>query len=155
MSCTDSSSCRVRRTRAGFRTRFFAGSTGPVSTHSEWSPACARHWSSCSTGGCETVQRSDDAELLGVPVAALGLAGYLFMGAAAAIRGEFARSTVAALALGAAVFSGYLLVVQLVVIHAVCDWCLASDAISSLIAVIALARVLQPDSGRAGPIGRI
>lgn len=109
----------------------------------------------CSTGGCETVQRSDYAELLGLPVAALGLAGYLFMVAAAAVRGRRARSTVAALALGAAVFSGYLLVVQLVVIHAVCDWCLASDAISSLIAVVALARLLQPDSGGAGLISRI
>jgi uncharacterized membrane protein len=109
----------------------------------------------CSTGGCETVQRSDYAELLGVPVALLGLAGYLFMGVVAAIRGQPARSTVAALALGAAIFSGYLLAVQLVVIHAVCDWCLASDAISSLIAVVALARLLQPESGRVGLVSRI
>ena len=109
----------------------------------------------CSTGGCETVQRSAYAELFGVPVAALGLAGYLFMGAAAAVRGQLARSTVAALALGAAVFSGYLLIVQLVVIDAVCDWCLASDAISSLIAVVALARLLQPDSGRVGLVSRV
>ena len=109
----------------------------------------------CSTGGCDTVQRSDYAELLGVPVAALGLAGYVLMGAAAAAPGLVARTTVAALALGAAVFSAYLLIVQLVVIHAVCDWCLASDAISSLIAVVAFARLLQPDSGRAGLISRI
>jgi uncharacterized membrane protein len=47
-------------------------------------------------------------------------------------------------ALGAAVFSGYLLVVQLAVIGAVCDWCIANDAISSLVAVLALARLLQP-----------
>ena len=64
-------------------------------------------------------------------------------GAAAARSRSTCTSTVAAaVALGAAVFSGYLLVVQLVVIDAVCDWCLASDAISSLIAVVALARLL-------------
>jgi uncharacterized membrane protein len=47
--------------------------------------------------------------------------------------------------LAAVGFGGYLLVVQLTVIDAVCDWCLASDAISSLIAVVALARLLRPD----------
>ena len=31
----------------------------------------------CSTGGCETVQSSAYAEVLGVPVAALGLIGFL------------------------------------------------------------------------------
>ena len=31
----------------------------------------------CSTGGCETVQSSSYAEVLGVPVAALGLVGFL------------------------------------------------------------------------------
>lgn len=98
----------------------------------------------CSTGGCETVQSSDYAELLGVPVAGVGLAGYLLIGAAAAARGPLARATAAALALGAAAFSAYLLVIQLAVIDAVCDWCLVNDAISSLIAVVALVRLLQP-----------
>ena len=31
----------------------------------------------CSTGGCETVQESEYAEILGLPVPVLGLAGYL------------------------------------------------------------------------------
>ena len=86
---------------------------------------------------------------LGVPVAGLGLPATSSPGAATAVRGQLARSTVAALALGAAVFSGYLLVVQLVVIDAVCDWCLASDAISSLIKPWSRSLVcLQPDSGQ-------
>ena len=37
----------------------------------------------CSTGGCETVQSSSYAEVLGVPVAALGLLGFLGLLAAA------------------------------------------------------------------------
>ena len=44
----------------------------------------------CSTGGCETVQNSPYAEVLGVPVAALGLAGFLGLFAAALGRGEWA-----------------------------------------------------------------
>jgi uncharacterized membrane protein len=99
----------------------------------------------CSTGGCETVQSSEYSQILGVPVAALGLVGYLVMGALAPARDPRARTAVAALAMAAVGFGGYLLVVQLAVIDAVCDWCLASDAISSLIAVVALARLLRPD----------
>ena len=40
----------------------------------------------CSTGGCETVQSSSYAELLGLPVAALGLAGFVVLLAAALAR---------------------------------------------------------------------
>ena len=90
------------------------------------------------------MQSSDYAELLGVPVAAFGVVGYLLIAALAAFGSPRARGATAAVALGAAVFSGYLLVVQLAVIDAVCDWCVANDVISSLVAVLALARLLQP-----------
>ena len=97
----------------------------------------------CSTGGCETVQSSDYAELLGVPVAALGLAGYVVIGALALPTAPLARVLAAVLALAATAFSAYLLVVQLTVIHAVCDWCLASDAIVSVAAGVALLRLRE------------
>jgi uncharacterized membrane protein len=41
----------------------------------------------------------------------------------------------------AVVFSGYLLVIQLAVVDAVCDWCLASDAITTAVAALALLRL--------------
>ena len=95
----------------------------------------------CSTGGCETVQSSPYAELIGIPVAAFGLATYLLIAASALATGPFVRVAAAALALGAVLFSAYLLVVQLAVIGAVCDWCLANDAIASLVALAALLRL--------------
>ena len=104
----------------------------------------------CSTGGCETVQSSEYAELLGAPVAAIGLCGYLLIGALALSATPLLRAAVASLALAATTFSAYLLVVQLTVINAVCDWCLASDAISSLIAALALVRLLTPAGSQAG-----
>ena len=55
----------------------------------------------CSTGGCETVQSSSYAEVLGVPVAALGLVGFLGLLLAALARGEWARLSQATLALTA------------------------------------------------------
>ena len=102
----------------------------------------------CSTGGCETVQNSEYAELLGLPVAAFGVAGYVLIAALAVFDSVRARIGAAAVALGAAAFSGYLLVVQLAVIDAVCDWCIVNDVISSLIALLAVARLLQPENVR-------
>ena len=107
----------------------------------------------CSTGGCGTVQSSSYAVVLGVPVAALGLAGYTALFAAALARGERGRLAHGALALTALGFSTYLLVIQLVVIDAVCEWCVASDVITTLIAAVALVRFLVVDDrAAAGPV---
>ena len=95
----------------------------------------------CTTGGCATVQSSPYAKLLGVPVAVLGLAGFALIGATALSAAPLARAAGAATALTAFVFGSYLLVVQLTVIGAVCDWCVASDAITTLLAAAALLRL--------------
>jgi len=97
----------------------------------------------CSTGGCETVQSSDYAEIVGIPVAVLGLTGYLAIFATALLRGERARVVGAGLALGGLIFSLYLILVQVFAIEAFCQWCLASDAVMLLLTVAALARVRQ------------
>jgi uncharacterized membrane protein len=101
----------------------------------------------CSTGGCETVQSSEYATLFGLPVAALGLGGYLLMGGLALAGAAGARVAVAALAVAAMAFSAYLLLIQLTVVEAVCDWCLASDAIVTLVAAVALLRLVVPQAG--------
>lgn len=95
----------------------------------------------CSTGGCETVQNSSYAEVLGVPVAALGLAGFLGLLLTALARGEWARLSQATLALSVFVFSAYLLYIQLIVIGAICQWCLATDALTTAIVALALLRL--------------
>jgi len=95
----------------------------------------------CSTRGCETVQNSPYAEVLGVPVAALALAGFVGLFATALARGEWARLSQATLALSAFLFSGYLLYIQLVVIDAICQWCLATDVITTAIAALAVLRL--------------
>jgi uncharacterized membrane protein len=95
----------------------------------------------CATGGCETVQSSAYAELAGIPVAVLGLAAYVFVLATAFFRGESARVAGAATAVAGVLFGGYLLVVQLVVIDALCHWCLASDLVLDALAVVCLLRL--------------
>jgi len=72
----------------------------------------------------------------------LGLpACYVALFATALLRNENARLLHTALALTAAVFSTYLLYVQIELIGAVCQWCVASDAIVSGLAILALLRL--------------
>jgi uncharacterized membrane protein len=95
----------------------------------------------CATGGCETVQGSRYAELAGIPVALIGLASYVFVLGTAFFRGELARMAGAVTALAGVLFGVYLLVVQLVVIDALCQWCLASDLVLDALAVACLLRL--------------
>jgi uncharacterized membrane protein len=83
----------------------------------------------CSSGGCETVQKSSYATVAGIPVAVLGLVGYSAILATAFLVGDVARAAGAALALGGFAFSMFLLYAQLALIDAVCDWCVANDVI--------------------------
>ena len=83
----------------------------------------------CTTGGCETVQSSEYAEVLGVPVAVIGLAGFLLILASALVPGEVGAAAGAALALAGISFSVYLVYVQVALIDAICQWCIASDAV--------------------------
>ena len=95
----------------------------------------------CTTGGCETVQHSKYAKLAGVPVAVLGLAAYLAIFATAlSVRVE-AAAVGAAIALGGLAFAIYLIVIQVAVIDAICQWCLASDAILAVLALLSLERL--------------
>jgi uncharacterized membrane protein len=95
----------------------------------------------CSTGGCETVQSSSYAEVLGIPVAALGLIGFLGLLVASLGRGEWARLAQATLALAAFLFGVYLLAIQVFVIGALCQWCLATDVLTTAIVTLALVRL--------------
>lgn len=95
----------------------------------------------CSSGGCETVQKSSYATVAGIPVAVLGLVGYAAILATAFFVGDVARAAAAALALGGFAFSMFLLYAQLVPIDAVCDWCVANDVIVTLLVPFTVLRL--------------
>lgn len=94
--------------------------------------------------GCGIVQRSPYASLAGVPVAAIGVAGYLAILVALARDGETARTAAALLTLAGAGFSGWLTWVEVQILNAICIWCVASAACMTALAGIAVARMLQP-----------
>ena len=98
---------------------------------------------------CERVQSSRYAELAGVPVALVGLIGYLAILGSLAIPGEAGRLATASLAFAGLAFSGYLTYVELFEIEAVCQWCVASAVVITLIAVLASVRVWRAPPRRA------
>jgi uncharacterized membrane protein len=105
----------------------------------------------CGTGGCETVQTSRWAELLGVPVAFYGVAGYAAILAVALVSLQPAwlgrRGPVlllAALATGGVLFSGWLTYLELFVIHAICRWCVTSAVLMTAIWLVSLHSLRTP-----------
>jgi len=95
----------------------------------------------CTTGGCETVQHSRYARAAGIPVAVLGLAAYLVIFTTALSARVEAAAIGAAVALSGLVFGIYLIVIQVAVIEAICQWCLASDAVLALLAIACAERL--------------
>jgi uncharacterized membrane protein len=96
----------------------------------------------CTTGGCEQVQQSDYAELAGIPVALLGLLAWIAVLVLVAWDSPAARALTAGIALVAAAFAVYLVVLQLFVIDAVCVWCMVNDVLLvPLLTVLSLLRL--------------
>lgn len=96
----------------------------------------------CGVGDCHTVQQSKYAEIFGVPIAILGLGMYLTvlgLGIARWRRPEwhlYATTAVFAIALAGALYSAYLTYIELEVIHAVCQWCVASACLTVAILLV-------------------
>lgn len=97
----------------------------------------------CTTGGCARVQASEYSELLGIPVALLGLIGYVSIGASLLLRGDFGRVTTFFLALVGFMFSAYLTYLELFVIDAICQWCVASAVLMTLLFAVSVWRLQQ------------
>ena len=105
-----------------------------------------------SSGGCETVQSSAYAKLGGIPVPVLGLAGYIgILASLVILRGELSRMTGFALALIGFLFSAYLTYRELFTIKAICQWCVSSAVIMTLLTILTAIRVLRVEPGSVAP----
>jgi uncharacterized membrane protein len=96
------------------------------------------------------VQQSAFAELAGVPVALLGVLGYLAVLASLLRDGEGARTVTAFLALTGFGFSVWLTYVSHTEIGALCAWCVGSAVCMTLLAALSATRLLRPGSGDPG-----
>ena len=109
------------------------------------SPVCL-----AGNGGCETVQSSRYAEIFGVPVATLGIGGYAGLLLAALLRGESGALLGLFITLVSVIFSAYLTYLELFVIYAICQWCVASAALMTAAFVLSIIRISRLRKTRYG-----
>ena len=98
--------------------------------------------------GCETVQSSRYASVLGIPVALLGLIAYGGLIFSTALWRETGIYLGFLISLVGTLFSAYLTYLEIFVIGALCQWCLASAAIMVAALVCATLAALPLLRGR-------
>jgi len=92
--------------------------------------------------GCETVQKSDYSKLAGVPVALLGMLGYVGILAALIRDDERSRDVAAFISILGFGFSAWLTYTEVALINAICVWCVASAICMTILAALNVSRVL-------------
>lgn len=95
------------------------------------------------TGGCEQVLNSAYSTIAGVPLAAIGAAAYFTvfsLATLAAFGNRRAGSLLFYLSMLMLLFSVWLFFVQAFILHAFCQFCLLSGALSVLLATTMIAR---------------
>jgi uncharacterized membrane protein len=106
-------------------------------------------------GECNIVQSSQFAKILGVPVAIFGIIYYLAVIGlwllSRSIRAPWAKRLpflIVVISLGGMLFSIYLTALELLVIKAICAWCLSSAVITTLIFFTMVAKLTKQDTGK-------
>jgi len=112
----------------------------------------------CGTGSCEYVQTSPYADVLGIPVAFLGVLGYFaqFVLGLVGLQPRFVADRRVALSLAVLATLGfaltlYLTAIELFVLHAICRWCVGSAVIMTAIWGLALMGLARTPSAAAPP----
>lgn len=103
----------------------------------------------CTAGqACIKVQTSVWSKVAGVPVALLGLIGYIgILGSLLVPDREEARLATLGLTLIGVAFSGYLTYRELFSIHAICEWCVSSAVILTILFICSITRYLRAPEG--------
>jgi uncharacterized membrane protein len=100
-------------------------------------------------GGCETVANSSYSHIAGINVAIFGIVGYVLLLATAFWANDAARFGGFAVALGGFGFSVYLTYLEIFKIEAICQWCVASAVLMTVLFLLNATRLI----GYAGTTG--
>jgi uncharacterized membrane protein len=102
----------------------------------------------CTAGeSCTKVQTSVYSKLVGVPVALIGLIGYVaILASLLTPEGETSRLATMAFTLVGFGFSAYLTGRELFSIHAICEWCVSSAVIMTALMCLSIWTFLRGDS---------
>jgi uncharacterized membrane protein len=98
----------------------------------------------CIAGGhgCQTVAESSYSHLAGVNIAIFGIGGYVVLVVCALLRGDAFRMAGFVVSLIGFGYSLYLTYLELFTIDAVCQWCVGSAALMTLLFVANSLRML-------------
>jgi uncharacterized membrane protein len=98
----------------------------------------------CLAGGsgCQTVANSSYSHLFGVNVAVFGIFGYVLLLGAALAPGDTGRFSGLLIALVGFGFSAYLTYLELFTIDAICQWCVASATLMTLLLGVNVVRAI-------------
>lgn len=99
---------------------------------------------SCSIAhGCIKVQTSAWSAFHGIPIALIGLIGYVsILGSLLFLPGDTGRGVSAALCVFGFLYSGYLTFREIFSIKAICQWCVMSAIVLTLLAIVTVWRLL-------------
>jgi uncharacterized membrane protein len=105
----------------------------------------------CLAGGtgCETVANSSYSHIAGINVSVFGIIGYILLLSSAFFANDAARFGGFAVALGGFGFSVYLTYLELFEIEAICQWCVASAVLMTILFLLNATRLI----GYAGTDG--
>jgi len=101
------------------------------------SPVCV-----AGGGGCQTVAESSYSHIAGINVAIFGIVGYVGIFLTAFIVSDLARFAGFAMALGGFGFSVYLTYLEIWVIDAICQWCVGSAILMTILFLLTAARLI-------------
>jgi len=97
----------------------------------------------CAASGnpCEVVQTSIYSHILGIPVALIGLIGYVAITASLlAPDRDMTRLATLGMTLFGVAFSGYLTYREAFTLHKYCEWCLSSAGLVAILFILAVIR---------------
>ncbi len=108
-----------------------------IADSSGGSPVCL-----AGGGGCETVAKSSYSHIAGINVSVFGIIGYIAILATAFFANYIARFAGFAMALGGFGFSVYLTYLEIFNIEAICQWCVGSAVLMTILFLLNATRLI-------------
>lgn len=96
----------------------------------------------CGTGGCELVQTSEYSEMFGIPIALYGVLMFVVVISGIILREMRSETTdlvstgILMILLTAVLYWAYLTYLEVNVIHAICQWCVASSLVTLALLIV-------------------
>ena len=102
--------------------------------------------------GCATVAKSSYSHVAGVNIAVFGIVGYVLLLASAFFASDLARFGGFLVALGGFGYSVFLTYVEIFKIEAICQWCVGSAVLMTILFLLNATRLIAYAGAESGPL---